>query len=130
VFDPDSPPDFSQFDVILDAIIGYGLQGNPRSEAAQVIRLMNDSVKPIIALDAPSGLDTTQGIPGDPCIKAAATMTLALPKTGLMTADAQSVTGDLYLADISVPPSLYQHLGLEVPPLFSTDTIVRVPHGG
>lgn len=130
VFDSNNPPDLSRFDMLLDAVIGYGLQGSPRDPVAQLIQLMNGSGKPIIALDAPSGLDTTEGVPGDPCIKAAATMTLALPKTGLMTTATRPVIGDLFLADISVPPSLYQNLGLEVPLLFSRNTIVRVPHVG
>jgi len=42
-------------------------------------------------------------------------MTLALPMTGLA---GSQVTGRLYLADISVPPLLYQRMGLTVPALF------------
>jgi NAD(P)H-hydrate epimerase len=63
-------------------------------------------------------------VPGDPCVRAAATLTLALPKTGLMTPDAKPFIGDLFLADISVPPELYRRIGLVVPPLFVSDTIL------
>jgi NAD(P)H-hydrate epimerase len=55
-------------------------------------------------------------------------MTLALPKTGLREPDARSRVGELYLADISVPPQLYSAppLCLEVGPIFATSDIVRV----
>jgi len=131
-FDPAAPPDLGSEDALLDAIIGYGLQGNPRGPAADLIRLANDAGVPIVALDAPSGLDTTEGVPGQPCIRATATLTLALPKVGLITPEARAVVGDLYLADISVPPALYAapSLGLEVGPIFERDTIVRLSPDG
>lgn len=113
-------------DLIIDALIGYGLQGNPRGPAAAWIRRANASPVSVLSLDAPSGLDTTEGVPGEPCIVARATMTLALPKVGLLTAQAHPVVGRLYCADISVPPELYRRLGLVVGPLFKTDTIIEV----
>jgi NAD(P)H-hydrate epimerase len=115
-----------QFEIILDAIIGYGLSGDPHGLAAQWIELANRSKIPILSLDAPSGLNTTSGVPGDPCISAAATMTLALPKTGLLESAAKPVIGALYLADISVPPELYQRMGISVSSVFSQDPIIRV----
>ena len=119
-------PDLGNAELIIDALIGYGLTGDPRPPVAEWIDRANDSRRPILALDAPSGLDTTCGIPGKPCIQASTTLTLALPKTGLLTSQAKSVIGDLYLADISVPPELYRHLGIEVPNLFENDTILKV----
>lgn len=113
-------------ELILDAVIGYGLRGDPRGEAADWIRWANQRRSLILALDAPSGLDATTGYPGDPCIRAAATLTLALPKVGLMRSQARSVVGDLFLADISVPPGLYRRLGIEVGPIFSQDTIIEL----
>ena len=124
--DSNEETDLSKVDLILDALIGYGLSGDPRQPVAGWIDKANIAGRPILALDAPSGLDTTSGIPGNPCIKAAATLALALPKTGLLTQPAKDYVGDLYLADISVPPELYQHLGIEVPNLFEQDTILKV----
>ncbi len=111
-------PGLDQADLTLDTIIGYGLTGDPRGQAAEWIRRANAAGQPILALDAPSGLDTTSGTAGDPCIQATATLTLALPKTGLLMASARSVVGELFLADISVPPRLYRRLGLSVGPIF------------
>jgi NAD(P)H-hydrate epimerase len=113
-------------EIILDAIIGYGLVGDPYGLAAEWIKLANRTGIPILALDAPSGLNTTSGIPGNPCISAAATMTLALPKTGLLEPAARAVVGDLYLADIGVPPELYHQMGISVPPVFPQDHIIRI----
>ncbi|MBI5291395.1 MAG: NAD(P)H-hydrate epimerase [Chloroflexi bacterium] len=118
--------DLARADLILDAIIGYGLTGNPRGEAAEWIERANRSGRPILALDAPSGLDTTSGLAGQPCIGATATLTLALPKSGLIAPQAQPFVGDLYLADIGVPPELYRRIGLEVGTLFAEDTIIRI----
>ena len=113
-------------DLVIDAIIGYGLRGDPRGAARDLIQLANSSLAPILSLDAPSGIDTASGRVFAPHIRAAATMTLALPKSGFLTSEAMSASGDLYLADISVPPALYERLGLTVSPLFGRDTVVPI----
>jgi NAD(P)H-hydrate epimerase len=122
----DKEPELEKADLIIDALIGYGLSGDPRQPVAGWIGQANNSQVPILALDAPSGLDTTSGTAGSPCINAAATLTLALPKSGLLTPQAAEYVGELYLADISVPPELYRQIGIEVPKLFEVDTIIKV----
>jgi len=114
--------------LVIDALIGYGLTGDPRGPVAAWIGRINASNRPVLALDTPSGLDTTSGIPGNPCIRAAATLTLALPKTGLLTQQARPYVGELFLADIGVPPALYAapSLDLSVGNIFVNDTIVRL----
>lgn len=119
-------PDLARTDLIIDALIGYGLSGDPRKATAEWIVQANVSGRPILALDVPSGLDATTGIPASPCIRARATLTLALPKTGLLMPSARPFVGDLYLADISVPPQLYQRLGIQASPLFNEDVIIRI----
>lgn len=121
-------PDLEPADLILDALLGYGAQGDPRPLLADWIERANASAVPILSLDSPSGLDTTTGKPGQPCIRAEATMTLALPKTGLLVPQARPFVGELYLADIGVPPILYAapSLGIEVDSLFAEDSILRI----
>ena len=51
-------------------------------------------------------------------------MTLAMPKVGLLRAP--EVVGDLYLADISVPPSAYSAFGLDIGDLFTDGPVVRI----
>jgi len=55
-------------------------------------------------------------------------MTLALPKTGLRTEAARDLVGELYLADIGVPPQLYSlpPLNLDVGSLFATQEIMKI----
>ena len=117
---PEEPSDGPVVDLIIDGIIGYGLEGAPRGGAARLIRWANRQNAPILSLDVPSGIDSSTGETFEPAIRAAATMTLALPKTGLATEAAQDAVGELYLADIGVPTSLYEgpSLNLEVGPLF------------
>lgn len=117
-----------EVDLILDALIGYNLVGAPQDTAGHLIRWANNQNCPILSLDAPSGLDATTGKVHDPAIRATATMTLALPKDGLRHEIGAGVVGELYLADISVPPDLYAGpgLGLMVGPIFAEEEVVRL----
>jgi NAD(P)H-hydrate epimerase len=116
--------------LILDAIIGYSLSGNPRGVAADLIRWANMKNTPILALDTPSGLDTTSGRAYEPTIRATATMTLALPKQGLLNPNSTLYVGELYLADISIPPELFAKMGIAVPPLFAEQDIIHIEMPG
>lgn len=115
-------------ELIVDALIGYGLSGTPRGSTAALIRAANAHPAPVLSLDVPSGLDATSGEAFDPTIQAAATLTLALPKTGLAVPGANRWTGDLYLADIGIPAEVYRAPGLEleVGPVFARDEILRL----
>lgn len=96
-------------DLIIDALIGYSLQSAPVGEAQNLINWANEQKSPKLSLDVPSGVDATTGeTPGD-FINADWTMTLGLPKTGLLP----ELTGELYLADIGIPAETYRIL--EIP---------------
>jgi NAD(P)H-hydrate epimerase len=110
-------------DLVVDALIGSSLRDDPTGRAAELIQWANQQPAPVLALDAPTGLDVTTGIAGTPHIQATATLALALPKVGLIDAPA---VGELYLADISVPAILYQRLGLTPPNLFRDNVIISL----
>lgn len=114
--------------IILDGVIGYSLRGAPRGPAARLINWANSASTPILSLDVPSGVDSTTGVVFDPAIKAAATLTLALPKVGLGNPNVASNVGELYLADIGVPPELYEsdHIGVHAGRIFHGGDIVRL----
>jgi NAD(P)H-hydrate epimerase len=120
-----SRPD-GDVDLVIDALLGYSLTGEPRDPVASLIRWINEQTAPVLSLDAPSGLDVTTGVPAQPCVRATATLTLALPKTGLLRAPQ---VGHLYLADISVPPALYRRMGIEVGDLFTERPIIQINTG-
>lgn len=122
--------DHARADLIVDALIGYGLRGHPRGWTAAAITRINAQPAPVIALDVPSGLDATTGAPARPCINAAATITIALPKTGLLTPAARPHVGALYLADIGVPPALLARLHLDVGTIFGRRSLIRLDPQG
>jgi NAD(P)H-hydrate epimerase len=96
-------------DFILDALIGYGLEAAPRGVYAELIEWANETAAPILSLDVPSGIDSTTGTAPGEFAHAHATMTLALPKTGLVP----EKTGRLVLADLGIPVDTYRRLGLD-----------------
>ena len=113
--------------LIVDGIIGYGLRGNPTGTAAEMIAWANDNKASVLSLDVPSGLEATTGQAREPAVHADATMTLALPKTGLRTGDAENHVGELYLADIGVPSALYEEMGIDgLGGLFTQEDIIRL----
>ncbi len=114
--------------LIIDGIIGYHLRGAPKDCAAKMIHWANSQQAPILSLDTPTGLELSGGYVHTPAISATATMTVALPKEGLAVPASQHVVGELYLADIGVPPELYSRppLFLEVPQIFARSEIIRL----
>jgi NAD(P)H-hydrate epimerase len=117
---------FTGADLVIDALIGYSLHGAPAGPVAALIRAANASTRPVLALDLPSGLDGDGGEASDPTIRATQTLTLALPKHGLLAPAARPWVGQLYLADISVPDKVYRRLGLTVGPIFAESDIIPI----
>ena len=123
-----TPPADASYDLVIDGIIGYSLSGAPRGVAADLIRWTKTQSASVLALDTPSGVDASSGCAFDPATRATATMTLALPKEGLRAEPARAYVGELYLADISVPPALYADpaLRLQVAAIFAESEILRL----
>lgn len=108
-------------DCMLDAMLGYSLQGAPRERIAGAIGGLPNA--PVLALDVPTGVDSTTGDTPGAFVKADATLTLAMPKQGLRKHPA---VGDLYLGNISVPTSVYDQIGHPSQPPFHLGPILRV----
>jgi NAD(P)H-hydrate epimerase len=117
--------DWCSCQLVIDAIFGYGLNRPPEGMVADIINTINTLDCPVLSLDAPSGLDTSNGHFSDTLVRADATLTLALPKIGLLQDDARPYVGNLYLGDISVPPILYCQLGIKVEPIFEKNPIIQ-----
>jgi len=111
-------------EIVVDALIGYSLHGAPRGKAAELIELCNQHASRVLSLDVPSGLDATTGEAPGLVVHPERTLTLALPKTGL-----QRVPRELYLADIGIPPEVFQRLGLSFEPPFGERYWVRLEKG-
>jgi ADP-dependent NAD(P)H-hydrate dehydratase / NAD(P)H-hydrate epimerase len=101
--------------VVVDAIFGVGLSRPPQGRYAEWIEAINASGKRVIAVDVPSGLDADTGVAYAPCVRADITVTLGLPKHGLLLADGPRLAGEIWVADIGVPQGAYELLGIKVP---------------
>jgi hydroxyethylthiazole kinase-like uncharacterized protein yjeF len=113
-------------DLLIDGLLGYSAHGAPRDTIAMVIEAANGSNVPILAVDIPSGIDPDTGAVAGTAIRAKATVTLALPKPGLMAAGAQPYVGQLVLADIGVPHAAFVRVGVKTWTLFEEGDLVRV----
>jgi NAD(P)H-hydrate epimerase len=100
-------------EIVVDALVGYGLRGAPRGGTADLIKLCLQQAARVVSLDVPSGLNATTGESPALAVQPDRTLTLALPKTGL-----ERVPGDLYLADIGIPPEVYHRLEIDFEPFF------------
>jgi NAD(P)H-hydrate epimerase len=114
--------------IVVDALIGYSLRGAPRGRAAELIRACNAHASRVLSLDLPSGLDATTGETPGAVVRPERTLTLALPKTGLRHAPGGPGhgAGDLYLADIGIPPEVYARLDIPYRPPFAERYWVRL----
>ena len=117
----------SEGGLIIDALTGYRLSGPPRDVLAEMVQAANDVPVPVLALDVPSGLDSTTGEAGPDTLRADATLPLALPKPGLLAAEASVYRGRLYRADIGIPHDLYAAFGISMPAIFRGESYLALP---
>jgi NAD(P)H-hydrate epimerase len=119
-----------KFDLVIDALLGYSAQGDPRSPYDELILTIHELQRQgakVLANDLPSGLDPLSGLPHKPCVRADATMTVALPKVGMFEEQAREWIGQHYLTDIGVPIELYERIGVDVPrDLFAKEWILKL----
>jgi NAD(P)H-hydrate epimerase len=113
-------------DLIIDGLLGYSVASPPRDAVADLIRAANASRLPILAVDLPSGLHPDTGEPLGVTIRAAMTVTLALPKRGLIETRSRALVGDLLLADIGIPAQAFDRLAIETRDLFESGDLVRI----
>jgi NAD(P)H-hydrate epimerase len=113
-------------DLLVDGLLGYSVKGAPRGNVELLIREADRSRVPIVAVDLPSGLDPDSGQPLGIAIRASVTVTLALPKVGLVRTASRSLVGELLLADIGIPPVAYERFGIDARRCFVDGDLVRV----
>ena len=106
---------------------GTGLSRPPEGAFATWIESINSSGLPVIAIDVPSGLDADTGFAYPPTVHAKSTVTLGLPKPGLLVGDGPRLAGEVWVVDIGVPFEAYAALGIDVPQdLFAHGDQVRL----
>jgi len=117
----------SNSDIIIDAMIGYGMTGELKGQLLDFIQSINNQKsKSIISLDAPTGFRFDQEVNPLFTVQASATLTLALPKVGMDDHQKKHILGNLYVGDISVPPALYHQMGISYNDPFGTNQFIRL----
>jgi len=109
---------------VVDGLLGTGSSGPPRGMLVEAVRGINSAAAPVLAIDLPSGLDATSGEVAGECVRADATLMLAIAKSGCLAKSTRSIVGQLWLADIGVPAESYRAVGL-VPPDFRGGDLER-----
>jgi NAD(P)H-hydrate epimerase len=61
-----------------------------------------------------------------PAIRACTTLILDLPKRGVIAPVARANAGELYLADLGIPATVFERLGIRAGGVFSEGPIVRL----
>lgn len=97
--------------VIVDALLGTGLNGDVRSDYADAINCINRSALPVLALDVPSGLHSDHGQVLGCAVKADKTITFIAAKCGLFTGRGPEYAGEVLFEDLGIPRQLYAEVG-------------------
>jgi NAD(P)H-hydrate epimerase len=92
---------------VVDALFGSGLRGPVRPPYDRVIAAINARNARVLAVDAPSGLDSDTGRPLGATICAHHTATVVAPKRGFMEPAAQEWIGQVHIIDIGLPRVLF-----------------------
>jgi len=96
-------------DLVIDAIGGTGITGPLRGDLAAAVEQVNLSVRAVLAVDIPTGLDCDTGEAPGPTARAAMTVTMVARKKGFDAPGARDYTGEVIVADIGVDPEKLLH---------------------
>ncbi|HVC29354.1 MAG TPA: NAD(P)H-hydrate dehydratase [Gammaproteobacteria bacterium] len=97
-------------DVIVDALLGTGLDRPVQGSWAEAIQLVNNCSKPVLALDIPSGLNADSGAVMGTAVQATMTVTFIGKKAGLVTGQGPTCAGEIVLAGLEVPQQVYANV--------------------
>ncbi len=121
---------FTECDLIVDALLGTGINSPVRDSYAEIIGLINHSGLPVMSVDIPSGVNGTTGEVMGTAVMADITVTMALPKTGLLFYPGKAFTGSLEVVDIGIPDEVIDASGLDTWILDEMSALADLPHHG
>lgn len=116
----------SQANIIVDAILGTGLTGEPKGIIRQVIEIINNNSRYTIAVDVPSGVNADTG-QFSIAVKANITVTFALIKQGLLLYPSAECVGELIVTDIGIPKQVIENMNIKTNILDETDINILIP---
>lgn len=94
-------------DVLIDALLGIGIRGVVQGLYANLIAMVNELARPVLAVDVPSGLCPDTGQVLGISIRAEVTLTFVTVKLGLLAGLGPDHSGTLYFDDLQLPATLY-----------------------
>ena len=94
------------FDLVIDALLGTGLDREPEGDYAAALDFINQAAKAVVAVDIPSGLNADTGVAMGRAVEADLTATFIGRKRGLYTADGPDHAGDVRFYDLEIPQSV------------------------
>ena len=94
--------------LIVDGLLGTGLNRAPSGCYADLIRATNQTLGPVIALDLPSGLASDSGFAFNPCLRATMTVTFIGAKVGLFTGAGKDYSGEIKFESLNLPRNIRQ----------------------
>ncbi|MGQ9809937.1 MAG: NAD(P)H-hydrate dehydratase [bacterium] len=112
--------------VVVDAIFGTGFQGEPKGIARKAIELINNCSAKKISVDIPSGVNASTG-EAVTAVKADLTVTMALPKRGLVLFPGRIYAGRMVAQDIGIPFDLISQADLKTFLLTPPDVATALP---
>lgn len=98
-----------QGDIIVDALLGTGLNQPITGQHQVAIEKINNSNLPVLAIDVPSGLHADTGKVLSIAVNANITITFIAQKIGLLTGDGPAHSGKIYCDNLQIPESLSQN---------------------
>jgi NAD(P)H-hydrate epimerase len=101
-------------DAVVDGLLGTGITREVRGRYGEVIVRVNDSGKPVVAIDIPSGVDGDTGQVRGVAIRADTTVTFGLPKRGNLLYPGAELGGQLVVTHISFAPALTGAVEIQV----------------
>lgn len=114
-------------DLVVDALLGTGAQGPARGLMADIIDCLNRSGRPVVSVDIPSGLGADHAEAPGPAVRAALTVTFALPKRSLVLFPAAAHAGAVRVVDIGIPRQLWADAAVGVGLLEPADVVPAFP---
>lgn len=108
---PFSVDALSDVDLVVDAMLGAGLTRPPDGKVATMIEAINSLRVPVCAVDIPTGVDGSTGAAPGVAVKADLTVTFFRKKPGHLLMPGKALCGDIWLADIGIPPSVLPEIG-------------------
>ncbi len=96
--------------LVIDALLGTGFNGEVHSPIDYFIEKINDSGKPVVSIDTPSGLDCYAREPSSKTVKADMTITFVDVKEALTTMESEPYVGKIEAVGIGIPKELIEQV--------------------